>query len=227
MISNLATAFAIALLAATLNGCAGSASEACPHCATAGAAESSNATEIRPASAFTTEWTVPERRKPALQNFTFENQDGIKVLSSDLRGMPAAMSFIYTRCQNQRKCPLVARTMAELQTAIADSNLLPKPRILLVTYDPEFDTPALLKAFGNSHGFRGSENAMLLRPNSQTKQRLIENLDIAVNYNEGGVNLHGVQLILLDKQSRVVRRYHSRLWDNAHVINDLARLAAE
>ena len=217
-------------LMAMLSACAGSGPETCPHCAASAASVASEGSDVvgtQPQSAFVSDWTLPEGRKLALQGFAFENQDGVKASFADLRGVPTAMSFIYTRCQNQFKCPLVAKTMAQLETAVDESNLSPKPRVLLITYDPEFDTPARLKAFGNSHGFRSDGSAMLLRPDPQTKKQLVESLDIAVNYNEGGVNLHGLQLILLDKEGRLARRYHSRLWDNADVMNDLARLAAE
>ena len=52
-------------------------------------------------------------------------------------------------------------------------------------------------------------------------------LEIAVNFNSSGVNIHGLQLLLFDKQGRLVRTYRTLIWDNAEVLSDLKRLTAE
>lgn len=96
-----------------------------------------------------------------------------------------------------------------------------------MTYDPEFDTPAELKAFASVHHFALNDSAMLLRPEPSEKEQLIVSLNVPVNYNEKGVNLHGIQLMLLDKRGRFVRAYHSLLWNNADVVADFVRLAGE
>jgi protein SCO1 len=213
---------ALVALSPLLAGCQTHRTDACPDCAATAAGENTNATAT---SAFSTQWLAPEERKAVIPAFAFENQDGNKVSLTDFRGSPVALSFIYTRCQNERKCPLVARTMAQLaQSAAAVS---PAPRVLLMSYDPEFDTPAHLKTFAGVHGFACTENAMLLRPEVGSKEQLIKSLNVPVNYNQAGVNLHGIQLVLLDKQGRMVRNYHSLLWNNEKVLADLTRLAAE
>ena len=145
----------------------------------------------------------------------------------DLRGAPVALSFIYTRCENERKCPLVAQTMATLQTKLERADIVPRPRLALITYDPEYDTPKHLKDFGEGHGLRFTDAVMLLRPDPDGKGRLFEELNVRVNFNDRGVNLHGVQLILLDKQGRFARAHHTLIWNNDAVLADLKRLARE
>ena len=174
---------------------------------------------------FVTDWLPPGQRANPIRGIDFENQDGDGVSFSELRGAPAAISFIYTRSDNEPKCPLVARTLGELALLVKDAPVSPKPSFLLLGYDPEFDTPSELKTFAFTHEFRGTPRAMLLR--SQTREPLFSNLNVRVNHSKRDVSLHGIQLILLDKQGRFVRTYHSRLWDNAQVLSDLARLAAE
>jgi len=206
----------------TLAGC--KTTEPCPECA---ATASTTASAPRLASAFVSEWLAPDQRKTSIPSFDFENQDGARISLADFRGAPVAISFIYTRCQNQRKCPLVAQTMAQLAAAVERTAISSKPKVLLMTYDPEFDTPAELKAFASVHHFALNDNAMLLRPDLSAKEQLIASLNVPVNYNEKGVNLHGIQLMLLDKRGRFVRAYHSLLWNNADVVADLVRLGGE
>jgi cytochrome oxidase Cu insertion factor (SCO1/SenC/PrrC family) len=218
-----------ALAAALLPGCktAGpshklSSHAQCPDCIEAPAQ--------RPAftaTPFVTDWLAPDRRGSAIGGFSFENQDGATLSFRDLRGAPLAISFIYTRCENQRKCPLVTRTLGELALLVKEKAIVPSPALLLITYDPEYDKPAQLTSFAKTNRFQFTRHAMLLRPQPEAKDRLFSTLNVRVNYNQRGVNLHGIQLVLLDKEGRYVRTYHSLLWNNTQVINDLARLAAE
>ena len=200
-----------------------SSADECAHCVTAAESE----TDTSPQNIYATKWLAPSGREPAVTMAPFRDQEGNSVTLEDLRGAPIALSFIYTRCENQRKCPLVARTMAELQAELDRANITPRPRLALITYDPEYDTPPHLKDFGKTHGLRFTRTAMLLRPEPTRKQQLFKDLNVRVNFNDGGVNLHGVQLILLDKQGRFVRAHHTLIWDNDHVLADLKRLAAE
>jgi protein SCO1 len=214
----------VAAACAMLAGCASTdlqtSPASCPHCVDETTAEET-------ASSFVTEWLSPDRRPAPVTGFTFEDQNGKKVSLNDLHGAPVAISFIYTRCENQRKCPLVAQTMAELDGLLQEQTIAPTPRVALITYDPEYDTPAQLRKFARLNGMNSSSHAVLLRPEQQAKERLFKDLSVRVNYNERGVNLHGIQLILLDKQGRYVRTYHTLLWENEQVAKDLARLAAE
>ncbi len=194
----------------------------CAHCTTAGEGR-----ETSPKNTYTTKWLAPSERGTAISLPPLQNQDGRVVTVDDLRGAPVALSFIYTRCENERKCPLVARTMAALQTELDRANVVPRPRLALITYDPEYDTPKHLKDFGEEHGLRFTDAVMLLRPEPDRKQRLFEELNVRVNFNDRGVNLHGVQLILLDKEGRAARAHHTLVWDNDVVLADLKQLARE
>jgi cytochrome oxidase Cu insertion factor (SCO1/SenC/PrrC family) len=96
-----------------------------------------------------------------------------------------------------------------------------------MTYDPEYDTPEILAQFAGTHGVSADARTLLLRPKPADRADLFHALNVAVNYREGAVNLHGIQLILLDKEARPVRSFHSLMWNNTAVLSDLARLAAE
>src|SRR5688572_348832 len=131
----------------------------CAHCATP-----SESREASPGTTYTTKWLASSERGAAILMPPFQNQDGRTVTLDDLRGAPIALSFIYTRCENERKCPLVARTMAALQTELERANIVPRPRLALITYDPEYDTPKHLKDFGEVHGLGFTDTVMSLRP---------------------------------------------------------------
>jgi len=195
----------------------------CAHCIGAGKSADTPPSE----SGYATKWLTPSERRPAGSMPPFQDQEGRTVTLDDLRGAPVALSFIYTRCENERKCPLVARTMAALQTELERAKIVPRPRLALITYDPEYDTSKHLKDFGERHGLRFTDAVMSLRPEPDRKERLFEDLNVRVNFNDRGVNIHGVQLILLDKEGRFARAHHTLIWKNDAVLADLKKLAQE
>lgn len=68
---------------------------------------------------------------------------------------------------------------------------------------------------------------MLLRPNPKDKLKLFEALRIGVNFDGQRVNVHGIQLFLLDARGLVAKTYHTLIWDNHKVLQDLKKLTAE
>jgi len=137
------------------------------------------------------------------------------------------MSFIYTRCTNPNKCAKTADTLSQLQRQVAQSGLTNKILLALMTYDPEYDFPERLSRFGVSHGLRFDQGASMFRPEPTQKDKFFNDWQVPVNYNDGGVNIHGIQLLLFDKEGRWVRTYHTLLWDNSTVLEDLKQLLAE
>ncbi len=73
------------------------------------------------------------------------DQDGKPSPFSALRGHRVALTFIYTRCPLPDFCPLMDRNFARVQAEIRKTPQLSDVRLVTVTLDPAFDTPAVLK----------------------------------------------------------------------------------
>ncbi len=212
----------------------GTGHEQCPSCVAT--ARSQKTTTLPPGAPETTElqamlatpWLEPARRTVVFpQHYQFTTQDGRRLRAGQLFGKPVAISFFYSRCENQNKCPLVARTMAQLQAKLAGAGLEKKTSVCLMTYDPEFDTPERLASYGTSHGFVFTPNAMILRPEPAVKRAFFRELEATVNFDRSDVNIHGIQLLLYDHRGYLARSYHTLIWNNEVVLQDLRRLAVE
>jgi protein SCO1/2 len=103
------------------------------------------------------EGEMPEIRMPA---FSMVDQDNRAFSLDDLKGKVWIADFIFTTCTGP--CPLLTMKMSQLQKELAD------PRIEFVSFsiDPETDTPAVLKAYGEKfsasarwHFLTGEDNA--------------------------------------------------------------------
>lgn len=90
----------------------------------------------------------------SLPDYHFVNEQGREVSLSEFKGDALVLSFLFTRCPIPNFCPLTARKLAEVQDQLlARSNGPTNWHLLAITVDPEFDTPARLKQFGQTYGY--------------------------------------------------------------------------
>jgi protein SCO1 len=103
----------------------------------------------------------PETRRPAVElvkpgelvpDETLVDQDGRPFRVSSLRGSAVLVTFIYTRCPLPDFCPRMDAYFGAIQQALRDGRLREPVRLLSVSFDPVFDTPAALKAHAGAVG---------------------------------------------------------------------------
>jgi protein SCO1 len=103
--------------------------------------------------------TAPERpgiRLPqvgdAVPNFTFTNQDGKKVRTSQLRGKAVLLTFIYTRCPLPDYCIRMSNNFGTIAKQLKQQpGLYDKTELLSISFDPEYDTPRVLREYGDTY----------------------------------------------------------------------------
>jgi cytochrome oxidase Cu insertion factor (SCO1/SenC/PrrC family) len=176
---------------------------------------------------FVTDWKSPAERLPLDLNFQLTGYDKKPLALRDLVGQPLAISFIYTRCNNWQKCPRVADTMNELHTRLTTDGLADRVKIILVTFDPAYDSPGVLSDYAKKRNLRLDRDFLLVQPRSDQVGRLFESLHVPVSFNDDGVSIHGIQLVLIDRHGRLARRYSVMIWDNKAVARDLKILTDE
>jgi protein SCO1/2 len=86
-------------------------------------------------------------------DFAMITQEGQPLRLSDLRGEVVVLTFIYTRCPLPEFCPRMDRKFAELADKIASVPRRAKQvRLLSVSFDPEHDTPEVLRRHARAQG---------------------------------------------------------------------------
>ncbi len=209
----------------------GGAQEAptCPGCVTPGTGSSGAPADAEAdVPPLATAW-VPADRRRRIRNLDipFHDQDGRPGVLADLVDRPALITFFYTRCQNSSKCSAAVSRLAALQRRLAQAGMEDQVRLLAVTYEPQFDTPEQISRYGLDRGLRFNGQARALQLDPARHQRLVDELQAPVNYNAGWVNTHGVELSLIDARGRLVRKYHTVLWDHEQVLGDVRQVLAE
>lgn len=117
--------------------------------------------------------------------------------------------------------------LGALQRELMQAGIDDKVRLLAISYEPQFDTPERINRYATDRGLRLGENACAIQLDGARHRQLVDEVQAPANYNAGWINTHGVELSLLDAGGRVVRKYHTLLWDNDQVVSDLKRILNE
>jgi protein SCO1 len=79
-------------------------------------------------------------------DFTLTNQDGKVTTLADLTNHVWVADIIFTRCASS--CPIMSSQMKSLQEALPPDN---KAKLVTLTCDPDYDTPPILKKYGEHY----------------------------------------------------------------------------
>ena len=104
------------------------------------------------------------------------NQDGQDIELKDLRGKVLVMVMIYTSCKSA--CPRLTADMRNIEAKIPEE-YKDKVQLVLVSIDPEVDTPKRLKDFSIKNKMTGN-HWVFLRSNEENTREFAAVL--AVNY---------------------------------------------
>ena len=85
-----------------------------------------------------------------LPEFSLIDQDGQPVGREVFEGQWDLLFFGFTRCPDV--CPLTLQTLANARRQLAEQGVDPAPRIVLVSVDPERDSPETMRQYVNHFG---------------------------------------------------------------------------
>ena len=148
-----------------------------------------------------------------------EDQDGRAFSLQDYRGRLLAVEFIYTRCTT------ICRTLGMAFRQIRDH--LPQPMLgrdfalLSISFDPERDDSASLKAYGDAYGADGEHWRIARVRNAADLKPLLDAFGIVVIPDGLGGFEHNAAIHLLDRDGRL-----AQISDIDEPITFAARVAA-
>lgn len=88
----------------------------------------------------------------------WKDQAGKRVVLGDLRGKVVVLSMIYSSCQSV--CPLLAADVGRVYEQLPEA-VRPGVQLVLVSFDPERDTPAKLASYAAARGLKGASWKLL------------------------------------------------------------------
>jgi protein SCO1/2 len=149
------------------------------------------------------------------------DQDKMPRPLSSLRGHRVALTFIYTRCPIPDFCPLMDRNFNEVQQTIKKTPELSDVRLVSVTLDPDYDTPAVLKKHAQAlkadpavwHFVTGDKEELA---------RFWKSFGITAEPGDASAAVvHNLRTAVIDPQGQVVKVTSGNMWTPAELIADL------
>jgi protein SCO1/2 len=156
-------------------------------------------------------------------NTTFLDENGKKRELASFKGSAVVLTFIYTRCPMPTFCPLMDRNFAALQEKLkADREL--NVHLLTVTFDPETDTPAVLKK--HAQGLHADPKIWtFLTGDLGTIDQFAGRFGVSIQRSldeKQQVNItHNLRTAILDREGNLVKSYTGNDWTPAQVLADI------
>jgi protein SCO1/2 len=185
--------------------------------------------------ASTSTQTIPEQGpygKPgdAAPATVLTGQDGKPLSLADFKGKAVALTFIFTRCPLPEFCPRMNAQFAEMETLLAkEPALYAKTQLLSVSFDPEHDTPEVLREYRERFlkGVRGVAPAHW-RFATGAPDRIKEFTGFfGLTYLKSGEQfVHSLSTAVIGPDGKVFSVRRGNDWEPPAVIEDLRKAAA-
>jgi protein SCO1/2 len=163
----------------------------------------------------------------AVRDAPLVDQDDEPRAFSSFKGHRLAVTFIYTRCPLPDFCPLMDKHFASIQNTIASTPALADVRLLTVTLDPEFDRPAILKAYARRRNADPSIWTFLTGDPVEVN-RFATQFGLYVEHNpQNPIDItHNLRTAVIDPDGRVVTVHNGNSWTPAELVADLTAAPA-
>jgi protein SCO1/2 len=156
-----------------------------------------SASSVAPAPA--TNFTDP---KYELLHFKFTNELGQPCSLGDFSGQALAITFFYTRCPLPNYCPRLSKNF---QSASQKLEALPGAptnwHFLSISFDPECDTPEVLKAYGQCYQYDPAHWSFLTGPKDKIRE-LAKRAGVTTENRDGVIN-HNFRTLIVDASGRL------------------------
>jgi protein SCO1/2 len=160
----------------------------------------------------------------------FFNQDSVKVEFPKLiKDKITIFAMVYTHCPDI--CPLTTHNMDLVEQRLPD-DLKDKVKFVIISFDPNRDTPSVLKKFAELRDLNFN-NWILLSGNKQNTNEVMLKFDIKaiaadITYDSNGElsysMIHTDRIALIDQNGKIRKNYRGSTADLNTIIEDIKYL---
>jgi protein SCO1/2 len=169
-------------------------------------------------------WVEPLNLGDPLPDYPLTNEFGLAFRLSEFKGQALGLTFFFTRCPYPNFCPRMSSHFAEAARQLAARPGGPTNwHLLSVSFDPEEDTPAVLKRYGER--YRYDSNRWTLATGELVEiDALTEQLGLAFG-REGQFFNHNLRTAVIDARGRVQKIIPGNDWKVEDFVAEMIRAA--
>jgi len=160
-------------------------------------------------------------------NYVFTNQFGRQFDLAGFRGQALAVTFVFTRCPYPTFCPRISDYFEKAQRRLLDAASGPTNwQLLTVTFDPEYDTPATMRAYGARWKADPAHWTLATGAMDQIEPLAVSaGLYFSRSVPVAQVN-HNLRTLIIGPDGRLVKVYPGNEWTPAELAADLTQAAS-
>jgi protein SCO1/2 len=167
-----------------------------------------------------------------LPDFHLLNQSGKQIRLSQFRSKVLLMTFIYTRCPLADFCPRMSRNFAQIDKTLAtDPELYKKTHLLSVSFDPEYDTPEVLRSYGSSYTGKYTNETFahwdFAAPSKADLAPVLRFFDVGATPEKDRTITHSLSTLVIGPDGKVFKWYPTNDWTPEQIVNDVKQLVAQ
>jgi protein SCO1/2 len=163
-----------------------------------------------------------------MPDYHFTNEMGQATSLSQYKGQAVAITFLFTRCPFPTFCPRMSSNFEEAYKKLKANSQAPTNwHLLTITFDPQFDTPTILKSYAKRYSYDPA------RWNYLTGE-LIDITAITEQFglmfwrpdpNEVTGISHNLRTAVIDAQGRVQQVFRDNSWKVDDLVDELIKAA--
>ncbi len=165
-------------------------------------------------------------------NYRLVNQDNKPIRLHDYKGKSLLLTFIFTRCQDPDQCTLMSANFAAVDQELQKQpDLYAKTHLLSISFDPEYDTPKVLRSYGAAYTGKYSDETFAHWEFATGTAEEVKGVAqyFGMRYfkdSETGNEqmIHSLRTVLIGPDSKVIKVYRGNDWKPDDVMKDVAKI---
>ncbi len=165
-------------------------------------------------------------------DFHLLNQSGKQIRLAQFHGKVLLMTFIYTRCPLADFCPRMSRNFAQIDKSLAaDPELYGKTHLLSVSFDPDYDTPQVLRSYGSSYTGKYTNETFahwdFAAPSKADLAPVLRFFDLGATPEKDRTITHSLSTLVIGPDGKVFKWYPTNDWTPEQIVSDVKQLVAQ
>src|SRR5216684_3629721 len=180
---------------------------------------------------------VPGEPRPGtdVPDFGLVNQDGKRIHLAQYRGQALALTFIYTRCPMPHQCTLMSNNFAAIDQELQKQpDVYAKTHLLTISFDPEYDSPKVLRSYGASHSGRYADETFqhweFATGSADEVKGVAQFFGLRYFHDtESGQDqvIHSLRTAVIGPDGKLFKLYRGNEWKPAEIVGDLRELVKD
>lgn len=162
----------------------------------------------------------------ALPEYHFTNELGQVVNTEKLKGEAFAFTFFFTRCPYPTFCPLMSHNFEDVEKKLlARPNAPTNWHLFSISFDPDYDKPATLKAYAKAYDYQPAHWSFLTG-DLLDLTAIGDQVGEYFGHDESGGVTHNLRTVVVDARGRVQKIYPDNKWTSDQLVAELLKAAA-